>query len=126
MNAREANVFLTKAAMLDPRMKRLDPAEQADMASMWAEVLEDVSLGDALEAVRVHYRSSGLAITPADVVRLAQVEEPSPWKDITAEIVAESKARALEAAGVTEAEYEAHKDDAAWVRAKFETLEVTE
>lgn len=70
MNAREANVFLTKAALLDGRFRRT-PEEQADMAVAWAEVLVDVTLPDALEALRQHYRAEARAITPADVRSLA-------------------------------------------------------
>ncbi|MDQ7877346.1 hypothetical protein Q9R08_05080 [Microbacterium sp. QXD-8] len=71
MNAREVNVLLTKAALLDPRMKRVDPTEQADMAIEWAFVLDDVALGAGLWSIRQHYRTESRSITPADVVRLA-------------------------------------------------------
>lgn len=70
MNAREANVFLTKTALLDGRFRRT-PEEQADMAVEWAEVLVDVALATAVEALRQHYRAEVRAITPADVRMLA-------------------------------------------------------
>ena len=128
MNDLEANVFLTKAALLDPRMKRVNPVEQADMAEEWAAVLEDVPLADALGALRAHYRAESSSIMPAHVLARLHVSDdaPDPWKDITAEVVEESKQRALAAAGVTEAEYEANKDDSEWVRVKFAPLAVTE
>lgn len=80
MNAFEANVLLTKAALLDPRMKRVDPVEQADMATAWAEVLDDIPLLAALAAVREHYRREPRTITPADVRILAEsiVDETAP------------------------------------------------
>lgn len=67
MNAREANVMLTKAALLDARMKRVDPQDQADMATEWAAALADVQLTVALKAVRVHYMRETRPIMPADV-----------------------------------------------------------
>lgn len=95
MIAVEANVVLTKAALLDPRMKRVDPVEQADMATAWAEVLADVPLEQALTAVTEHYRMSRDAIMPADILeRVGVVDEPaSPYRNITAELAA----KALEA-----------------------------
>jgi len=118
---REANVFLTKAALLDPRMKRLDEEEQADMATMWAETLADVELEAALEAMRAHYRAATVPVMPAHVLeRLGVVEvASSPYRDITAEVVAASRARELLAAGVTEAEYQAHATDREWLLEKF-------
>jgi hypothetical protein len=119
VNAIEANVVLTRAALLDPRMKRVDVAEQADMASAWAEVLVDVELAAALEAVTAHYRTSRDPIMPADVLARAGWEEPSPYENITAQVAAEQKRRALESAGVTEAEFEQHQHDPAWIRGHF-------
>jgi hypothetical protein len=70
MNAIEVNVMLTRAALLDPRMKRSDPTEQADMATAWAQVLGDVPLQAALTAVVAHYRDETRSLMPADVVAL--------------------------------------------------------
>jgi hypothetical protein len=122
---RETNVFLTEAALLDPRMKRVNEVEQADMASMWADVLADVSLADARAAMRAHYRSQTIPMMPAHVLeRVVVVDEMfSRIPDVTDQVIAESKARALEAAGVTEDEFEAHQHDAAWIRAHFPTVE---
>lgn len=121
MIAREVNVLLTKAALLDPRMKRVDEATQADMAIAWADVLVDIKLSDALVALEAHYRESWDPIMPADIV--GRVGAPvDPWvsvPDVTAEVVAASRARQLEAAGVTEEEFEAHRHDAVWLAAKF-------
>lgn len=119
MNAIEANIVLTRAALLDPRMKRVDLDEQADMAGAWAEVLVDVELAAALEAVTSHYRTSREPIMPADILTRAGWEEPSSYENITARVAAEQKRRALEAAGVTEAEFEQHQHDPAWIRAHF-------
>lgn len=66
MNAQEANVFLTKTALLDGRFKR-EPEERADMAEEWAAVLADVPLRAAVWAIRRHYRRETRGITPADV-----------------------------------------------------------
>lgn len=77
MNAREANVLLTQAALLDPRMKRADPDEQAGMATIWAELLADIALTDALEAMRDHYRTQHRPLMPADLLeRLRPKQEP--------------------------------------------------
>jgi hypothetical protein len=119
VNAIEANVVLTRAALLDPRMKRVDEVEQADMATAWAEVLVDVPLKAALEAVAAHYRTSREPIMPADILSRAGWEEPSPYENITAQVATALKLRALERAGVTEAEFDAHKNDAAWISARF-------
>lgn len=117
MNAREANVLLTRAALLDPRMKRVDVAEQADMASAWAEVLEDVGLDAGLEAVTAHYRVSSAALMPADVLELVGVSA-DPWAGVR-DLDRENYLEQLAAANVTEAEVEAHRGDRAWVEAKF-------
>jgi hypothetical protein len=124
MIAAEVNVFLTRAALLDPRMKRVDPREQADMSIAWADVLDDVSLEVALAALKTHYRSSSDTITPARVIELAPGVTAAVLPDITAEIVAESKREQLAAAGVTEAEFLANQHDAAWVAARFATREI--
>ena len=87
MNDTEALVLLTRAALLDPRMKRVDPVEHADMATAWAEVLHDVDLEPALTAVAVHYRSSREPIMPADVLALVGVPAaPSPYRSVDAEL----------------------------------------
>lgn len=70
----EANVLLTAAALLDPRMKRVDPHEQADMATAWAGVLADVSLADALRVLPEHYRVSTDRLMPGNVWALVQAE----------------------------------------------------
>ena len=121
MNAREANVLLAKAALNDPRMKRVDPVERADMAEEWAEVLHDVTLTDAVAAMREHYASSRDAIMPADIRKLAGAVDGAALPDITDQIVEASKQRMLAAAGVTEAEYLDHTDDEPWLRAHFPT-----
>jgi hypothetical protein len=127
VNSIETNAFLTRAALLDPRMKRTDPLEQADMAAAWADVLADVPLADAVKALSKHYRGSTVPIMPANVLEMLGVvdEVESSIPDVTAEVVAESKRRALAAAGVTEAELDAHSHDVAWLRAHFPAVEVT-
>lgn len=112
-------MLLTKAGMVDPRMRRTDPRELADRAEAWAEVLVDVAMADALEAMRAHYRESSDALMPSDVVERCAPVERWDVPDVTDQVVEESRLRALEAAGVTEAEFEARKGDRAWVLATF-------
>lgn len=119
MNALEANVVLTKAALLDPRMKRIDQVEQADMATAWAEALADVDVQEALAAVVAHYRTAREPIMPADILDRVGWEAPSPYENITARVAADQKRRALEQAGVTEDEFDANKTNPAWIRAHF-------
>ncbi|QJU54366.1 hypothetical protein SCB71_14565 [Herbiconiux sp. KACC 21604] len=120
MNAAEVNVFLTRAALLDPRMKRVDPMEQADMATAWADVLDDVALVAALTALKQHYRGSSDPITPARVVELAVREMEPVLPDITGEVVAEDMRRQLAAAGVSEADWRRYGHNPAWVAEHFD------
>lgn len=125
MTPTEANVLLTKAGMVDPRMRRVDPMEAADRAEAWADLLGDVSLADALEAMHEHYQSSTDALMPAHIMdRVAPVDPWAALPDVTAEVVEESRVQALAAAGVTEEEFRAHEHDAAWLRARFGTREL--
>lgn len=124
MSPDEVNVFLTKAALLDPRMKRVDPIEQADMAEAWAELLDDVALQAALSALRAHYRTSSDTITPSRVIALTDLVTKPVLPDITAEVEAEDRRARLAAAGVTEAEYLAHQHDRAWVLERFGAREL--
>lgn len=117
-------MFLTRAALLDPRMKRVDPREQADMATAWAEVLDDVVLDDAIAALRSHYRGGSDPITPARVLELCPIPPAPLLPDITAELVAEDMAKQLAAAGVTEAQWRAHGHNLAWVEAHFDLTAV--
>lgn len=77
MSPREANVLLTKVALLDPRFKRT-PEEQAAMAKAWAEILADVSLDAAVAAVNDHYATETRGVMPADIVAAAPT-----WKGIS-------------------------------------------
>lgn len=117
-------MFLTRAALIDPRMKRVDPVEQRDMAKAWADVLPDVTLDDALAALAEHYRWTKETIAPSDVLALSDVELESPFPSIDAELEADARRRALDAAGVTEEEYAAHENDIPWLRAHFVTKEL--
>lgn len=71
MNASEANVLLTKAALVDRWMKFGTPQELAAAANEWAIVLADVPLDVALEAVSAHYATERRSIMPADIVDFA-------------------------------------------------------
>ena len=116
MNSREANLLITKASLIDPFMTP-DP----DRAEAWAELLPEVSLEVGFEALRVHYRSENSRITPAIILAFAGVrdEVESQYEDITEAVVAADRARALQEAGVTEAEYLEHAHDIEWLREKF-------
>jgi hypothetical protein len=120
MNDTETLVFLTRAAMLDPRMKRTDPVDQADMAEAWSTVLDDVALDAALIILRQHYRESSDPITPAVIVAgVGAPQDDYPYPSLDEQLEADARARALAAAGVTEAEYLAHEHDVEWLRATF-------
>ena len=69
MSPREANVLLTRAALIDSRLRRV-PEERAQMAIEWADVLASVPLELAIEAMREHYREQTRSIMPADIVAL--------------------------------------------------------
>lgn len=69
MTPREANVLLTQAALLDGRLRR-EPEERAQMATAWAQVLADVPLQPALEALAAHYREQTRSVMPADIAAL--------------------------------------------------------
>lgn len=71
MNAAEANVLLTKAALVDRWMKFGTPQELAAAAKEWAIVLADVPLEVALEALAAHYSTERRSIMPADIVDFA-------------------------------------------------------
>lgn len=68
MDAREANVLLTRVALLDPRFGWTDEETQASRAETWADALADVSLEDALAAAVEHYRVTRDRLMPVDVV----------------------------------------------------------
>lgn len=71
MNAAEANVLLTKAALVDRWMKFGTPQELAAASKEWATVLADVPLDVALEALTEHYATERRSIMPADIVEFA-------------------------------------------------------
>jgi hypothetical protein len=85
----------------------------------WSALLGDVELEDAKAAVIEHYRTSKEAIMPADILARVVADAPSPYRNVTAELIDAAKKRALEAANVTEADYEAHRNDEAWLLAHF-------
>ncbi|MGI0521814.1 hypothetical protein ABY45_14660 [Microbacterium maritypicum] len=79
MNAGEANVLLTKAALVDRWMKFGTPQELAAAAKEWATVLADVPLDVALEALSAHYAIERRSIMPADIVDFAPVLRSSSY-----------------------------------------------
>lgn len=104
MNAREANVLLTRVALLDGRFKRT-PEEQAQMAIAWAGVLASVPLDQALAAVNEHYAAETRGIMPADIV--AAVEERSDAaRDLTVQREMRERDEWLRSHGITPAHWE--------------------
>lgn len=63
MEAREAFQLLTLASAFDGR------TVDRETAVVWAEVLADVSLADATEAMKAHYRDESRWMMPAHVVQ---------------------------------------------------------
>lgn len=73
MNVRDANRLLTACGVADPRIR----ADDADVA-FWAEVLGDIDLHVALEALKAHYRESADRIMPAHVIAYARRTKRKP------------------------------------------------
>jgi hypothetical protein len=67
-----ARAVLAAASLVDPRIRKPDPA----VAGAWAMVLAGVDRRRALEAVRRHYAASAEVLMPADVRRLASERVP--------------------------------------------------
>lgn len=82
MNAREANVLLTRAALIDARLRR-EPAERAEMAIAWAGVLADVDLDEAITAVNDYYAAEKQSIMPADIIAAVPVRSASDAGNVT-------------------------------------------
>lgn len=126
----EALVLITKAALIDPRMKRTDDVERADMAEAWAEVLHDVALVDALEALRALQRRRGAAepaIQPADILsELDVVDQRAALVDVDHDPawLAETKRTALAEFGYTPEQYDADPAVRADVVARWSTREI--
>lgn len=59
---------LAEAAILQAKIVAYDSRNTSSLTdAAWAEALDDVTLPDALEAVRAHYRTQTRWIMPADV-----------------------------------------------------------
>lgn len=108
-------------------MKRFWPYLEVDRiaveswhAALAPEIPDAATLGEAVLRV---FRGGNSRDLGARIVEEAHeilgVEAPSPYRNVTAELVDAAKNRALEAANVTESEYEANRHDAAWLHAHF-------
>lgn len=64
MNTAEAAKLLAFAAAFEPSM-----TVTREIAAIWAEVLDDITIADATTALKAHYRSSSYPIRPADIVQ---------------------------------------------------------
>lgn len=107
MNAREANILLTRASQLDSRFSWESAGEQASAAQAWAGALADVELTEALQALAWHYRESPVRILPVHVLERvpsrsrtsAEEEERAAWlaaRGLTEEDVARMPRAELE------------------------------
>ncbi|MEX1078902.1 MAG: hypothetical protein WED09_07325 [Homoserinimonas sp.] len=89
----------------------------------WLDTIGDLELDVALEALKKFRRERpGTYLEPGHLLELSGVlDVPDRWDvpDVTDQVIEESRLRALEAAGVTEAEFEARKHDRAWVLSTF-------
>lgn len=106
MNAREANVLLTKVALLDPWPKRTDPAHQAAVAAEWAVLLADVSLEAGVWAVREHYKRETRPLLPADVLRLIDERADELAPTVTDEVLRGQRDEWLRGQGIDPVEYD--------------------
>lgn len=117
MKKSEMAKLLGVAALVDNRVVT------AEVVEAWHEAIGDLSYEQARRALAVHRRESTEYLQPAHLWALARTPYEEP--DITDEVVAESKARALAAAGVTEDEFNANQHDPEWIRRRFATQQIT-
>lgn len=92
MNAREVNVLLTKINARDKFPRWTTPEALAFTAREWADDLQHVSLGDAVEAMRDHYAGSDERMTIADIVEACPVRSSSWAGDVTEQRLAAERA----------------------------------
>lgn len=98
MNAREANVLLTKISYRDQYPRWRSPEDQATAAQEWADDLADVPLNVALEAMREHYAVERRPLMIADIRDAVPLRDSSWAGNITEQRLARE---ALEAGQVT-------------------------
>lgn len=91
-------MLLTKVTMRDRFPRWQTPAELAAAAREWADDLWDVSLEDALDAMREHYATERTPLMIADVREFVPVHNSSWAGDVTEQRLAAEAAgqRALE------------------------------
>lgn len=122
MDALQANALLTKAALIDPRLRRTNPRDQAEMADTWSQLLHDVPLSDAETAMMALLRrmqGGDAPILPGDVLTELGVLGQETVVDLTPRALEVDKRRKLAAAGVTVQDVLDHQDDAAWLADHF-------
>lgn len=105
MDAVQANVFLSRLRLLDPRFAfevPADPAKAAEHAVLaaetWAEVLRDVGFEEAIAAAVEHYRESPHRLMPVDVLSRCAAVDPEAER---------ARAAWLASHGLTEAQVRA-------------------
>lgn len=104
MDARGANVLLTRAGLVDGRKPSVERAE------VWAEVLADLPFDEGLAALTEYHRRSSGWVMPADLITIAkelrraaadearrlEARAPRPPREIV-ELTRDDKARANQA-----------------------------
>lgn len=75
MNVIDAAKFLTVSSSLTGR----EPTEE--QAFVWATVLDDIALDEALAALRAHYRVSRFPVMPADIVEHVEAARRQAARD---------------------------------------------
>lgn len=116
MNRREMATLLAKVHLGDNR--HVDDL----VLELWLDTIGDLGFNEAVIALRRFRRERpGVYLEPGHLLELAGVADPveSPYRDITPELLAESKFRALSEAGITLEEYHEHEHDVVWLRQKF-------
>lgn len=119
MSIEEIAALLTRIQAHDNR--RVDELTIEAWGDAIIEAAPSLTYEAAVSAVNRHFATSTEYLKLAHITELAGAvdESPSPWRDWMPEIIAADRQRQLEAAGVTEEEFEAHKSDRAWLAAHF-------
>lgn len=76
MKASEASSLLTYATAFEPNL-----VVTAEVATVWADVLGDITHDDAEAALKAHYRESRYPIRPADIVQRVEAVQRQRVRD---------------------------------------------
>lgn len=75
MDAIEANLLLTRAALVDGRQPTKERAE------VWADILHDLSLDDALAAMTEFHRTREGWLQPVHLLQIAKVQREREYRE---------------------------------------------